>query len=123
MGRMGRRSAWSALAALTLFVWVAAAGTLSAQLPTSNEFILRAPAARIQDIAARHGLTVIRQLEGQDVFLVRRTVMALLNGATDPDGQGLITAAISEVTADTDVVHFEPNAIVVTPEVASAATL
>ena len=56
---------------LGILLWLAAAALVRAQPPraaASNDFILRAPAARIQDVAARHGLTVIQQIDGQDLF-------------------------------------------------------
>lgn len=123
---MGRRLLWSTLAFLSILSWVATGPVKAQQLPesTSNQFILRAPAARIQSIAARHGLTIIRQLDGQDVFLVSRSVLPLspLTGLNSSGDNGLLDG-ISEVQADADVVHFEHNAAVVTPEVASAINL
>ena len=90
---MARRLAWAAVAVLSVLAWLEAAGPVRAQTPapTSNEFILRAPASRIQNIAARHGLTVIRQLDGQDVFLVSRSAMPLapLNGLNGLENDGL----------------------------------
>src|SRR5437773_6544185 len=44
----------------------------AAQDDVSGEFILRAPADRIGAIAQRHGLTIVRAVEGHsNVFLVR----------------------------------------------------
>jgi hypothetical protein len=124
---MGRRLACSTLAFLSILLWVATARPARAQqlpAPPGNEFILRAPADRVQAIATRHGLTVIRQLEGQDAFLVRNTALPL--GALMPLGgqdSGSLQAVLTVVESDPDVVHFEQNALVVTPEVASGINL
>ena len=121
----GRRLLWATLAFLSILLWAATGPVKAQQLPgASNQFILRAPAARIQSIAARHGLTVIRQLDGQDVFLVSRSVLPLspLTGLNSAGDHGLLDG-ISEVQSDADVVHFEHNAAVVTPEVASGINL
>src|ERR1700681_4494671 len=61
---------WVLGVALIGALWCARGEPVSAQ--QSGEYVLRAPAALIQQIAARHGLTVIKQLDGQDVFLVRK---------------------------------------------------
>ena len=123
---MGRRLLWSTLAFLSILLWVATGPVKAQQLAgtNSNQFILRAPTARIQSIAARHGLTIIRQLDGQDVFLVTRSAqllspLTLLNSS----GDNGLQAGINEVQSDADVVHFEHNAPVVTPEVASGINL
>jgi subtilisin family serine protease len=123
---MDRRLLWSTLAFLSILLWVATGPVKAQQLPgaNSNQFILRAPAARIQSIAARHGLTIIRRLDGQDVFLVSRSALPLspLTGLNSSGDNGLLDG-ISEVQSDADVVHFEHNAAVVTPEVASGINL
>jgi subtilase family protein/Big-like domain-containing protein len=114
-----RRLSWFLPAILIAALWCAKGEPVRAQ--QGGEFILRAPAARIQEIASRHGLTVIRQLERQDVFLVRRSgiVTNLLSDLSD----GGADAVVREVEADPDVVHFEENGMVVTPEVASGTNL
>jgi len=91
-----------------------------AQTASNGEFLLRAPAALINDIAARHNLVVVRQLPGQDLFVVTQgPVVAPLRRA-------LTTSSTSEPTqttdigGDPDVVTFEPNSVVSTPEVAAA---
>ena len=95
-------------------------------LDAGNEFILHAPAARVAAIAARHGLTVIRPLDehAHDVFLVRgrRTSGRGRLSIGDPDTIALQQLE-SEVQADSDVAHFERNAVVVTPELASGISL
>jgi subtilisin family serine protease len=122
MGR--RRFVWAISAFLSIVLWGATGPVKAQQLAgaTSNQFILRAPAALIQAIAARHGLTVIRQLEGQDVFLVSRSALPL-SPLTSLNGDTGVQDRISEVESDADVVHFEQNSAVVTPEVASGINL
>ena len=107
----GRRLLWSTLAFLSILLWAATGPVKAQQLPgASNQFILRAPAARIQSIAARHGLTVIRQLDGQDVFLVSRSVLPLspLTGLNSAGDNGLLDG-ISEVQSDS--YSFTPETI------------
>jgi len=94
-------------------------------LEVRNEFILHAPVDRIAAIAARHGLTVIRPLDehAHGVFLVsgRRTFGRRLR-IGDPDAIELQQLE-GEVQADPDVAHFELNAVVVIPELASGISL
>ena len=112
-----------ALAFACTLLWTAAKPVSAQSVPLSNEFIVRAPAARIQDIASRHGLTVIRQLPGQDAFLVGKSSLALsplgLPGGT---GSNSITA-LGEFEADPDILQAEPNSALVTPEVAAGINL
>jgi len=123
---MGRRLAWSTFAVVSILVCAETSRPVRAQQALavpSNEFILRAPAALIQSIAARHGLTVIRRLDGQDVFLVSKTISPLGGGLNNLNGDNGLDNGIDAVDADPDVVHFEQNAAVVTPEVASGINL
>jgi subtilisin family serine protease len=91
-----------------------------------NEFILRAPASRVADIAARRGLTVIRPLDehAHDLFLVSGpsrfgSRFDKIREADVPAFQQLL----GDVQGDPDVAQFEVNSLVVTPEVASAINL
>jgi len=121
-----RYPAWFSSAVLIIALSVGTGEAVRAQQlpPEGAEFILRAPATQIQEIAARHGLTVIRQLNGQDVFLVRKSDVGVFHGLSAPTGMGnTLQAVVSEVEADPDVTHFEVNALVTTPEVASAINL
>ncbi len=77
-------------------------------------------------IAARHGLTSFDQLDehAHDVFLVSGPGRFLhgVGGCRDADTPAL-QRLVEVVQGDPDVIHFEPNAIVVTPEVASGINL
>jgi hypothetical protein len=86
-----------------------------------NEFILRAPAARVAAIAARHGLTVIRPLDehGHDVFLVSGPSQFGTRWDRVRSDTPALQALVGEVQDDEDVAQFELNAVVVTPEVNS----
>src|ERR1700681_577033 len=112
------RLRWVFPALVICALWCAKGEPVRAQ--KSSEFILRAPAARIQDIAARNGLTVIRQLDGQDVFLVLKAYSASSPSSVMDVGAQAVVAAVQ---ADPDVISFEQNSVVVTPEVASALSL
>lgn len=70
----------------------------------ARRYILHAPAAVAGDVEARHGLTQIQQVPGQDVFLVE---------ASDalPTDQ-----VVDDVKSDDAVLGFEPDGTVVTPE-------
>ena len=90
-----------------------ATGELRAQTRSANtteQFVLRVPAALAEQVAARYGLTIIRQIEGQDLFLVSRPAPILSNS---------ITSGAPDVASDAAVFNIEPNAAVVTPEVES----
>ena len=89
--------------------------TLAAEgaVDDSSEFILRAPADRVQAIAGRYGLTIVRPVEGHpDVYLVRRAqpTGGDTNSAPPP---GAVSDALQQLTnsllADPDVQHFEVN--------------
>ena len=85
--------------------------------PQSSEFLLHAPPDKIQAIAARHGLTVVRTLDvpPNDVFLVRSATATTSGTTTDitPDQQ------VSEIATDPEVAHVEVNAVASAPEVLS----
>src|SRR5918999_2846133 len=73
-----------------------------------HEFVLDAKPDRIQAIATRHGLTIVRALNARgnkNVYLVRAS------GITPVD------TLVAQVAADDDVAHFELNGIAITPEV------
>ena len=92
-----------------------------AQTSTNGEFILRAPAASIDAIAARHNLIVVRQLDGQDLFLV--TQGPTVSPLTTRTSSGTLPGQTTDIAGDPDIVTFEPNATVATPEVATPLTL
>src|SRR5918993_5125791 len=102
----------------TVVWWCASAPPVRAQ--QTSEFILRASPARIEAIAARHGLTIVRQLPGQNVFLVRRDVFITTSTKTLTSDAASVE---TDINNDPDVVNFEYNAVVMTPEVASALNL
>ncbi len=108
-GSKVNRKAWTWVALLVLLAWSSVASTK----PRSPEFILRARADLVGDIAKRHRLTPLRSLDGDDgkLFLVRR-----LDGddlkAVDLDDDELE----DEVDADTEVQAFEANQAADLPE-------
>jgi len=113
---MRRRLAFPLLAVILLLL--AAAGPSAQSSATGDQFVLRAPAARVQEIATRYGLTIVRRLAGQDVFLVRKSAVGFL----PPPGSGdSAPSQETAVAADPFVVGFEPNATITTPEVVSPA--
>ena len=64
---------------------------------SAQEFILRAPADRIEAIASRYGLTVVRPVEGHpDVFLVR--AVQPLTSSLSPSADGT-SAATQQLTS------------------------
>jgi subtilisin family serine protease len=91
-----------------------------------NEFILRAPANRVAEIARRHRLTIIRPIDSHshDVFLVEgpSTFGRRFDRILDADLPAL-EQLVGDVQGDRDVQHFESNAAVVTPELASGINL
>jgi len=95
-------------------------------LEARNEFILRAPAARVAAIAARRGLTIIRPLDdhGHDVFLVSGPSRfgSRFDRLRDAD-QAAVQQLVEDVEDDTDVTQFEVNALLLTPELASGLDL
>src|SRR6185503_6324506 len=125
--RLLRRRRWlsSVLGVLTLLLSLTTAAPHAQQITgDTGEFILRAPAALINDIAARHGLTVVRQLEGQDLFVV--THPAPIGTRTTTGVAALLPPdqyQYTDVASDPDVLGFEPNSIVATPEIAAPLAL
>ena len=98
---------------LAVALLACAASDLRAQARLTQprgEVLLRVPAAVAGEVAARNGLTIIRQIEGQDLFLVTRPT-TLLNS---PTGGG--DAGLAAVAADPAVLNVEPNAPLATPE-------
>jgi subtilisin family serine protease len=91
-----------------------------------NEFILRAPANRVAEIARRHGLTIIRTLDphAHDVFLVEgpSTFGTRFDSIRDADLPAL-EQFVGEVQGDPEVQHFEANTALVTPELPSGISL
>ena len=91
-----------------------------------NEFILRAPANRVAEIARRHGLTIIRTLDphAHDVFLVEgpSTFGTRFNPIRDADLPAL-EQLVGEVQGDSEVQHFEANSALVMPELPSGISL
>jgi subtilisin family serine protease len=90
-----------------------------------NEFILRAPASRVAEIARRHRLTVIGQLGSKsNVFLVEGPARfgRRFDRIREDDGPAL-EQLVGDVRSDRDVQHFELNSAVVTPELASGLNL
>ena len=69
-----------------------------------DEFVLRTSPKEIQEIIRRHGLTLLRSLESQGIFLVRAPAIA-------PPEQFLI-----DVRSDREVLGIEPNIDAEVPE-------
>jgi thermitase len=96
-------------------------GTPTPGQQQSNEFLLHAPPDKIQAIAARHGLTVVRTLDvpPNDVFLVTSATALTTATTTDltPDQK------VSEIASDPEVAHVEVNAVATAPEVPSDVRL
>ena len=91
-------------------------GTLnSGPQPQSSEFLLHAPPDKIQAIAARHGLTVVRTLDvpRNDVFLARSATATTSGTTTDIT----LDQQVSEIATDPEVAHVEVNAVASAPEV------
>lgn len=87
---------WAVLAVL------AATASASAASP----YILRASAATVDGIASRHGLTVVRPLDGAD-----RGLYLVSAPDTLPAGE-----LVAEVESDSEVLEFEPDGDVSLPE-------
>ena len=107
--------------------FVEAIGRLrQAAVEKKNEFILRAPASRVAEIARRHRLTIIRPIDphSHDVFLVEGPPRfgRRFDRIRDFDLPAL-EQLVGDVRGDRDVHHFEANAAVVTPELASGLNL
>ena len=103
---------------------VPALGLVAPDTGPQNEFLLHAPADRIDDIAARHGLTILRALDvpPYDVFLVRAQGV-VTNGVVGDSGMTMSEALVNEVGADPEVSHVEPNSLAIAPEVPSGLQL
>jgi len=111
---------------------LAAATALGQTVPTApiapakaSEFVLRAPANRIEAIASRHALTLVRPVDGHpDVYLVTRNRPNSTNSAswglgvaeTDQDVE-------NELLTDPDVGHFESNGSATIAETKEAPVL
>lgn len=90
-----------------------------------NEFILRAPANRVAEIARRHRLTIIGRIDpNSNVFLVEGPARfgRRFDRIRDDDGPAL-EQLVGDVRGDRDVQHFELNAAIVTPELAAGLNL
>jgi subtilisin family serine protease len=89
----------------------------------SNEFLLHASPDKVQDIATRHGLTIIRTLDvpPYDVFLVRAANVATSGTGTADD----VTPdqKVSEISSDPAVNHVEVNGVATAPEVPAGLRL
>ena len=100
------------ISALVVVVLSCTAAELHAQrTTTASQFVLRVSAANAEEVAARNGLTIIRQIDGQDLFLVTKTSSPLSVSALTVDG-----SVSSTSTSDPEILSIEPNAVVATPE-------
>lgn len=97
----------------------------------TTQFLLRVRADRVAIIAARYGLTVIGPVDENqhEVFLVSApapssvsTGLSLSSSALS-SGDSLDVDLIDAIQQDPEVDDFEPNVVVVTPEVAGGASL
>ena len=87
---------------------------------SGTTFVLRVPAALAQAVAARNGLTIIAQIDGQDLFLVSKPTSGFNpNGGMNILTGGGVDPTTATVSGDPDVVGFEPNAAVINPEIES----
>jgi hypothetical protein len=91
----------------------------------TSKFMLRVPKQRLLAIAARHNLTVLGRIDdhGRDVFLVSGPDTVLNRTTNLEPGAPLVQSLIETVQSDPEVAHFEPNALVVTPETPSGIDL
>jgi hypothetical protein len=89
-----------------------------------NEFILRAPAHRVAQLASTHRLRVIRRVANQDIYLVEgpENFGSRFSQILDTDIPAL-QQLVSSVQGERDVQTFEANVAVVTPELASGLNL
>ena len=103
---------------------VPALGLVAPDTGPANEFLLHAAPDRIEQIAARHGLTVLRALDipPYDVFLVRAPGVTT-NGIVGDTGMTVAQALVNAISADPEVVHVEPNALAIAPEVPAGLQL
>ena len=115
-----RRAVWPVIGLLSLLFAIPSAH-LIAQSTSSGELLVRAPAARINDIAARNNLIVVRQLPGQDLFVVTQglPVAPLTNRTTS----GVPQSQLTDIGGDPDIQSIEPNSVVSTPEVSLNGSL
>jgi hypothetical protein len=89
-----------------------------------NEFILRAPAHRIAEIARTHRLRVLQQIENQDVYLVEGPpTFGTRFDRVQETSLPALQQFVGTVQGERDVQHFEANVTVVTPELASGINL
>lgn len=88
----------------------------------SSEFLLHASPDKIQEIASRHGLTVIRTLDvpPYDVFLVQAADSTTSGTGTQTDAE---EQKVGEISADPEVAHVEVNAVATAPEVSAGLRL
>ena len=109
--RTKRRISWPSW--LLLFVGLCVAAGDRGRAENPHEFVLNAKADRVQGIAARHGLTVVRSLDDHEhgVYLVR----GVANGAPEQ--------LAAQVSADPEVNHFEINGVALASEVPSGISL
>ena len=131
---MRKRAIFRAASGLLLLTCALALGQpVLAQLPTrasadsgNAEFILRASEASIAAIASRHGLTVVRKIDGlvHSVFLVRGPVPPQMMDAVRGDSLDTFAQQLmNEVRSDTDVEHFDINGPVVVTSISSSPVL
>jgi subtilisin family serine protease len=107
---------------------VPALGNVAPDTGPANEFLLHASPDRVEEIAARHGLTILRALDvpPYDVFLVRATTLSSTNGPigdTGDTGGKMVQAVLNALGGDPEVVNVEPNARAIAPEVPSGISL
>src|SRR4051794_4708872 len=89
----------------------------------TSEFLLHASPNDIQEIASRHGLTIVRTLDvpPYDVFLVTATNVSTSSTGTQTDvGE---EQKVGEISADPAVANVESNAIATAPEVPAGLRL
>ena len=104
---------------------IPALGLVAPDYGPANEFILHAPSELIEEIATRHGLTVLRALDipPYDVFLVRANAVNTTNGIVGDTGMTMAQAAVNAIGSDPQVLHVEPNALAIAPEVPAGISL
>ena len=81
--------------------------------------MLRVPAALAEEVAARNGLTIIRQIDGQDLFLVVKPEGLNAPTGSSNNSNSTLSAVTETIAADPAVLNVEPNAPLATPEVES----
>ena len=122
---MMRRFIWSVIGVLSCVLLTSAAPQAQQLNAPSGEYVIRASASRINDIAARYGLTIVRQLPGQDLFVVTKNGTTSITRPTSGDVAALPPpqTQVTDIAGDPDVYSFEPNAVVTTPEVSLNGSL